>query len=65
MAPAAIGGQKALLREVSIEACERLAAAALASPSAHRVRELAREFLTRLPREAAPRRAPDRREDRA
>ena len=65
MAPAAIGGQKALLRQVSIEACERLAAAALASPSADRVRELAREFLTRLPREAAPRRAPDRREDRA
>ena len=59
MAPAAIAGQKALLRQVSIEACERLAAAALASPSADRVRELAREFLTRLPREQ------DRREDRA
>ena len=65
MAPAAIAGQKALLRQVSIEACERLAAAALASPSADRVRELAREFLTRLPREEAQRRAQDRREDRA
>ena len=65
MAPAAIAGQKALLRQVSIEACERLAAAALASPSADRVRELAREFLTRLPRKEAPRREQDRREDRA
>ena len=65
MAPAAIAGQKALLRQVSIEACERLAAAALASPSADRVRELAREFLTRLPREEAQRRAQERREDRA
>lgn len=65
MAPAAIAGQKALLRQLSIEACERLAAAALASPSADRVRELAREFLTRLPREDAQRRAQDRRDDRA
>ena len=65
MAPAAIAGQKALLRQLSIEACERLAAAALVSPSADRVRELAREFLTRLPREEAQRRAQDRREDRA
>ena len=64
MAPAAIAGQKALLRQVSIEACERLAAAALASPSADRVRELAREFLTRLPREETQRRKQDRREDR-
>ena len=65
MAPAAIAGQKALLRQVSIESCERLAAAALASPSADGVRELAREFLTRLPREEAQRREQDRREDRA
>ena len=78
MAPAVIGGQKALLRQVSIEACERLATAALASPSADRVRQLAREFLTRLPpeepspeepspEEPAPKepgRAQERREDR-
>ena len=73
MAPAVIGGQKALLRQVSIEACERLATAALASPSAHRVRQLAREFLTRLPPEEPapeepgpkePSRERERREDR-
>lgn len=68
MAPALIGGQKALLRQVSIEACEGLAAAALASPSADRVRRLAREFLTGLPAEEpgpqAPSRERERREDR-
>ena len=51
MAPAVIAGQKALLREVSIDACERLAADALACRTADQVRKLAREFLTRLRQE--------------
>ena len=61
MAPAVIAGQKALLREVSIEACERLAADALACRTADQVRRLAREFLTRLRREDNSQQ--DRRED--
>ena len=72
MAPAAIAGQKALLRQVSIDACERLAAAALACRTAGEVRKLAREFLIRLRREdnsqedrQADRRANDRQDRQA
>ena len=68
MAPAVIAGQKALLREVSIEACERLAADALACRTADQVRRLAREFLIRLRREdnsQADRQADDRQDRQA